>query len=72
MVSLVGEKVVVAVKAANTLLAGVTHDQILARYRELVAVNMRGHRSWTRPFEACATGAPRAALHHGRGRRGSA
>ena len=41
MVSMVGEKVVAAMEAANTLLAGGTHDQVLARYRELVADNAR-------------------------------
>ncbi|MGX9981556.1 hypothetical protein [Methylobacterium fujisawaense] len=40
-VSMVGEKVVAAMEAANTLLAGGTHDQVVARYRELVAGNTR-------------------------------
>ncbi|MFJ7441614.1 hypothetical protein ACIQW5_28915 [Methylorubrum thiocyanatum] len=41
MVSMVGEKVVAAMEAANTLLAGGTHEQVVARYRELVAANTR-------------------------------
>jgi hypothetical protein len=41
MVSMVGEKVVAATEAVDTLLAGGTHDQVLARYRELVADNAR-------------------------------
>lgn len=41
MVSMVGEKVVAAMEAANTLLAGGSHDQVIARYRELVADNTR-------------------------------
>lgn len=39
MVSMVGEKVVAAMEATNTLLAGGTHDQVVTRYRELVAAN---------------------------------
>lgn len=41
MISMVGEKVVASMEAANTLLAGGTHDQVVARYRELVAANTR-------------------------------
>lgn len=41
MISMVGEKVVAAMEAANTLLAGGSHDQVVARYRELVAANTR-------------------------------
>ncbi len=41
MVSMVGEKVVAVMEATNTLLAGGTHDQVVARYRELVADNTR-------------------------------
>ncbi|MEA1834904.1 hypothetical protein U8607_22685 [Methylobacterium durans] len=41
MMSMVGEKVVAAMEAGNTLLAGGTHDQIVARFRELVADNTR-------------------------------
>ena len=41
MMSMVGEKIVAAMEAANTLLAGGTHDQVVARYRELVADNTR-------------------------------
>ncbi len=41
MVSMVGEKVVAAMEAANTLLAGGAHEQVVARYRELVAANTR-------------------------------
>lgn len=41
MVSMVGEKIVAAMEAANTLLAGGTHCQVVARYRELVAANAR-------------------------------
>lgn len=41
MVSMVGEKVVAAMEAANTLMAGGSHDQVVARYRELVAANAR-------------------------------
>ncbi|KZB98979.1 hypothetical protein AU375_04782 [Methylobacterium radiotolerans] len=41
MVSMVGEKVVAAMEATNTLMAGGTHDQVVARYRELVADNTR-------------------------------
>lgn len=41
MMSMVGEKVVAAMEAANTLLAGGTHGQVVARYRELVAANAR-------------------------------
>lgn len=39
MVSMVGEKVVAAMEAANTLMTGGTHDQVVARYRELAAAN---------------------------------
>jgi hypothetical protein len=38
---MVGEKVVAAMEAANTLLAGGSHNTIIARYRELVAPNTR-------------------------------
>lgn len=41
MVSMVGEKVVAAMEAANTLLAVGTHGQVWARYRELVADSAR-------------------------------
>jgi hypothetical protein len=41
MVSMFGEKVVAAMEAANTLMSGGTHDQVVARYRELVADNTR-------------------------------
>ena len=41
MVSMVGEKVVAAMEAANTLLAGGSHDEVVARSRELVAANTR-------------------------------
>lgn len=41
LVSMVGEKVVAAMEAANTLMAGGTHGQVVARYRELVADNTR-------------------------------
>ena len=41
MVSMVGEKVVAAMEAANTLMAGGTHGEVVARYRELVADNTR-------------------------------
>lgn len=41
MVSMVGEKIVAAMEAANTLMAGGTHGQVVARYRELVADNAR-------------------------------
>ncbi len=41
MMSMVGEKVVAAMEATNTLMAGGTHDQVVARYRELVADNTR-------------------------------
>ncbi len=39
MVSMVGEKVVAAMEAANTLMAGGSHGDVIARYRELVADN---------------------------------
>jgi hypothetical protein len=41
MMSMVGEKVVAAMEAANTRLAGGTHGRVLIRYRELVAANTR-------------------------------
>ena len=41
MVSMVGEKVVAAMEAANTFMTGGTHGQVIARYRELVADNTR-------------------------------
>jgi hypothetical protein len=41
MVSMVSEKVVAAMEAANTLMAGGTHGQVITRYRELVAANTR-------------------------------
>jgi hypothetical protein len=37
MVSMVGEKVVAAIEAGTTLLTGGSHDQVIARYHELVA-----------------------------------
>ena len=39
MVSMVGEKVVAAMEACNTLMAGGTGGDVIARYRELVAAN---------------------------------
>jgi len=39
IVSMVGEKVVAAMEAANTLMAGGSHGDVIARYRELVADN---------------------------------
>jgi hypothetical protein len=39
MVSMVGEKVVAAMEAANTLMAGGSQGDVIARYRELVANN---------------------------------
>lgn len=39
MMSMVGEKVVAAMEASNTLLAGGTYDQVVSRYRQLVADN---------------------------------
>ncbi|BAQ49885.1 MULTISPECIES: hypothetical protein [Methylobacterium] len=39
MVSMVGEKVVTAMEAANTLMAGRSQGDVIARYRELVADN---------------------------------
>ncbi|MGU3542280.1 hypothetical protein [Methylobacterium sp. A52T] len=39
MVSMVGEKVVAAMEAANTLMAGGSQGDVIARYRELVADN---------------------------------
>lgn len=41
MMSMAGEKVVAAMEATNTLMVGGTHDQVVARYRELVADNTR-------------------------------
>lgn len=41
MISMVGEKVVAAMEATNTLMAGGSHEAVVARYRELVADNMR-------------------------------
>lgn len=41
MVSMVGEKVLAAMEAANTLMTGGTHGEVVARYRELVADNTR-------------------------------
>ena len=41
MISMVGEKVVAAMEAVNTLLAGGSQDEVVARYRELVAANTR-------------------------------
>ena len=41
MVSMVGEKVVAAMEATNTLMAGGSHGEVVARYRELVADNTR-------------------------------
>lgn len=41
MVSMVGEKVVAAMEAADTLMAGGTLGEVVARYRELVADNTR-------------------------------
>jgi hypothetical protein len=43
MVSMVGEKVVAAREAANTLVAGGSQGDVIARYRDLVADNT--HRS---------------------------
>jgi len=37
--SMVGEKVVAAVEAANTSMAGGSHGDVIALYRELVADN---------------------------------
>jgi hypothetical protein len=39
MVSMVGEKIVAAMEAGTTLLTGGSADQVIARYRELVAAN---------------------------------
>ncbi|AWN50374.1 hypothetical protein [Methylobacterium sp. 17Sr1-1] len=39
MVSMVGEKVVASMEAANTLMAGGSPGEVVARYRELVADN---------------------------------
>lgn len=39
--SMVGEKVVAAMEAANTLLAGGSQGQVISRYREIVADNTR-------------------------------
>lgn len=41
MVSMVSEKVVAAMEATNTLMAGGTQGEIVARYRERVADNTR-------------------------------
>ncbi|SFL90315.1 hypothetical protein [Methylorubrum salsuginis] len=41
LVSMVGEKVVAAMEATTTLMAGGTHGEVVARYRELVADNTR-------------------------------
>ncbi|SFL81290.1 hypothetical protein [Methylorubrum salsuginis] len=41
MVSMVGEKVVAAIEATNTLMTGGSHGEVVARYRELVADNTR-------------------------------
>lgn len=41
MISMVSEKVVAAMEAANTLVAGGSHNQVIARYRELVAANVQ-------------------------------
>lgn len=41
IVSMVSEKVVAAMEAANTLLAGGSQGEVLARYRELVVDNVR-------------------------------
>ncbi|MDR7040333.1 hypothetical protein J2X36_005115 [Methylobacterium sp. BE186] len=41
MVSMVGEKVVAAMEAGNTLLACGTHDQVVTHYRELVVDTTR-------------------------------
>lgn len=38
---MVSEKVVAAMEATNTLMAGGTHDRVAARYRQLVADNTR-------------------------------
>ena len=43
MVSMVGEKVEAAMEAANTLMAGGSPGEVVARYRELVADNTRRH-----------------------------
>ncbi len=39
MVSMVGEKVVAAMEATTTLMTGGSAEQVVARYRELVADN---------------------------------
>ncbi|MGC5781198.1 hypothetical protein [Methylobacterium sp. NFXW15] len=39
IVSMVGEKVLAAMEATNTLMAGGSAGQVVARYRELVADN---------------------------------
>jgi hypothetical protein len=39
MVSMVSEKICAAMEATNTLMMGGTTDQVVARYRELVADN---------------------------------
>lgn len=41
MISMVSEKVAAAMEAANTIMAGGSHDQVIARYRELVAANVQ-------------------------------
>ena len=40
MVSMVGKKVAAAMEAANTLMAGGSQGDVIARYRELVADNI--------------------------------
>jgi len=39
MVSMVGVSVVAAMEAANTLMAGGSQSDVIARYRELIADN---------------------------------
>ncbi|MGU3463663.1 hypothetical protein ACLBXO_02330 [Methylobacterium sp. C33D] len=41
-VSVVGEKVVAAMEAADTLIGGGSHSAVIARYQELVADNTHG------------------------------
>lgn len=41
VVSMVGEKVVAAMEAANTLMTGGNYGEVVARYRELDADNTR-------------------------------
>ena len=41
IVSMIGEKVLAALEAANTVMSGGGHGEVVARYRELVAANAR-------------------------------